>query len=84
MFKMITKKRHICIGVRKCYPLQKPKKVIKVVNGYKPTYYLTIKANALFVQNEKDLSINKKRIRKEIKSDLLKIIEKSEVKVNME
>lgn len=66
--------------------VQKPKRMIKVVNGYKPAYHLIIKANAVLVQNEKDININKikKELEKKIKSELLKTIgESAEIKADL-
>jgi len=60
--------------------IQNPKRTIKIVNGHKPAYHLIVKANAVLIQNEKDISINKiqKELEKKIKSELLRTIEKSE------
>ncbi len=60
--------------------IQKPKKTIEVVNGYKPSYHLIVKANAVLIQNEEDISIDKikKVLEKKIKREILKTMEKSE------
>lgn len=60
--------------------IQKPKRIIKVGNGNKPTYYLTVKADAVLIQNEEGISITKikKELEKKIKRDLLTTVEKSE------
>ncbi|MEC1157436.1 Ger(x)C family spore germination protein [Cytobacillus horneckiae] len=60
--------------------IQNPKRTIKVVNGYKPAYHLIIKANAVLVQNEEDISLDKikKELEKKIKNELLNTMEKSE------
>lgn len=60
--------------------IQKPKIMIKVVNGYKPSYHLIVHANAVLTQNEKDISIDKikKDLEIKIKNELLKTMDKSE------
>jgi spore germination protein KC len=57
-----------------------PHSSIKVINGYYPTYDLNIKATAILIQNEEDMSLNKieKELEKKIKNELLKTIEKGE------
>jgi spore germination protein KC len=60
--------------------IQKPQRTIKVVNGYKPAYHLMVKANAVLVQNEADISIDKinKELEKNIKNELLNTMKKGE------
>lgn len=60
--------------------IHKPKNVIKVVNGYKPSYHLIVQANAVLTQNDEGISVNKikKELENKIKSELLKTMDKSE------
>lgn len=60
--------------------IQNPKRTIEVVNGFKPSYHFIVKANAVLIQNEENISIDKikKELEKKIKRELLKTMEKSE------
>jgi spore germination protein KC len=60
--------------------IRTPHTSIKVIIDYKPTYDLSVKATAILIRNEEDLSLNKieKELEKKIKNELLKTIEKGE------
>ncbi|MCM2535043.1 Ger(x)C family spore germination C-terminal domain-containing protein [Neobacillus pocheonensis] len=60
--------------------IRKPKGSIKVLNGSKPTYDLFVKAKAILVQNEENMSVNKiqKELALKIKSEIVKTINKSD------
>lgn len=61
--------------------IQKPKKLIKVINGKNPIYHLKVKADAVIIQNVEEISIDKitKEIERQVKQELLTTIEKSEM-----
>jgi spore germination protein KC len=60
--------------------IREPHSSINVITGKKPTYDISVKANAILIQNEEDLSLNKieKELEKEIKSQVLKTLAKGE------
>jgi Ger(x)C family germination protein len=60
--------------------IRKPHSSIKVINGREPTYNVTIKATAILIHNEKNMSLTKieKALEREIKNQVLKTIDKGE------